>query len=82
MLSQSDINQKARAIDVRKSRAKAAPQPAASDTDKQLSLFDFYPEEHPVLKEIRQMDLSNMTPLQALTTLDAFQRSLKKDDPS
>ena len=45
--------------------------------DKQISLFDLYPDNHPVLKELSALDLSNMTPIQALNTLYELQKKLK-----
>jgi DNA mismatch repair protein MutS len=41
-------------------------------TTLQLALFDA--EEHPVVIELRKLDVSSMTPLEALTRLDQLQR--------
>ncbi|OPX83667.1 MAG: DNA mismatch repair protein MutS [Pelotomaculum sp. PtaB.Bin104] len=37
--------------------------------------------DHPVLKELRSLDLQNMTPLEAINKLDQFQKSLANQDP-
>ena len=44
--------------------------------DLQLSLFA--PEEHPVVDEVRQLDLDSTTPLAALAWLQAWQTKLKE----
>jgi len=35
------------------------------------------PEEHPVIKELRDVDLMNMTPLDLMQRVDAWQKRLK-----
>ena len=50
-----------------------AAQPKAASTA-QLPLFQ--PPEHPVLTRLKEMDLSGVTPLQALNLLDELQRDL------
>lgn len=44
----------------------------------QINLFESK-KENPVLNELLGLDLNNMTPLEALKKLDAFKKSLKKD---
>ena len=41
-------------------------------TTLQLALFEA--EEHPVVVELRKLDVSSMTPIEALTRLDQLQR--------
>jgi len=57
------------------------PRLARTDKDKeipsQIDLFTTY-SDHPVLDEIRTLDILNMTPLQALTKLEELQRLLKE----
>ena len=50
----------------------------AVPAEKQMSLFDIYPADHPVLKELAELDVSNMTPIQALNTLYELQKRLKE----
>lgn len=79
-LSEADITDKARNLQVQTSRRTKQKQEAVTETaddDKQISLFDLYPDNHPVLKELAALDVSNMTPLQALNMLDELQRRLK-----
>jgi DNA mismatch repair protein MutS len=44
--------------------------------DIQLTLFG--PAEHPLLEEMRQMDINQLTPLQALTQLEAWKKQLQQ----
>ncbi|MDA0708745.1 MAG: DNA mismatch repair protein MutS [bacterium] len=37
------------------------------------------PEAHPVLEALRALDLSNLTPVQAMVTLDTWKRALNED---
>ena len=41
----------------------------------QISLFDG-PEEHPLLAELAQLDVYNMTPMQAMNILLEFKQKL------
>ena len=45
----------------------------------QFSLFG--PEDHPVVDELRRLDVDRMTPLEALTTLERLKRYLETSDP-
>ncbi len=78
-LEKEGLTERAGAIQVQAgSRKKAAAEPEKETAfDGQLSLFDIYPEDHPVLKQIREMDISNMTPIQALMKLDELQKKLR-----
>ncbi|MCX5647467.1 MAG: DNA mismatch repair protein MutS, partial [Phycisphaerae bacterium] len=59
-------------------RAKIARHPAAAKkTNLQLTLFG--PAEHPLLDELRRMDLNNVTPLQAFQLLQQWQDTLAKE---
>ncbi len=52
--------------------------PVAMQTrDSQMSLFG--EQEHPLLDDIRETDLNNTTPLEAMALIQQWQRSLKKD---
>ena len=58
---------------------KKKPVPKLDEVDlKQMSLFDIYPADHPVLKELAGLDVSNMTPIQALNILYELQKRLKE----
>ena len=50
---------------------------ATQPQDSQMSLFG--EQEHPLLDDIRETDLNNMTPLEAMALIQQWQRSLKKD---
>ena len=59
-------------------RAKIARHPAApKKTNLQLTLFG--PAEHPLMDELRRMDLNNVTPLQAFQLLQQWQDTLAKE---
>jgi len=45
---------------------------------RQMNMFDFMPETHPVLRELSELDISNLTPVQALNELDRLQKKLKE----
>jgi DNA mismatch repair protein MutS len=56
-------------------RAKIArPAKAAKKTHLQLTLFG--PAEHPLLDELRRLDLNNVTPIRAMGLLEEWQRKL------
>ena len=57
-------------------RPKIPARTSRRTAEQQLSLFP--PEPHPLLDEIRQMDLDQMTPLAALEELHRLRQSLKK----
>ncbi len=48
----------------------------------QLQLTLFGPAEHPLLDKIRQANLDELTPLQALNLLQVWQRELKESQPA
>ncbi|MFB0519737.1 MAG: DNA mismatch repair protein MutS [Acidobacteriota bacterium] len=54
-------------------RGKGVPRTARNK--QQLLLFS--PEEHPIVEKIRKLDISKMTPLEALSLLNALQKGLK-----
>jgi len=59
-------------------RAKIARRPAApKKTSLQLTLFG--PAEHPLVDELRRMDLNNVTPLQAFQLLQQWQDTLAEE---
>ena len=78
-LEKEGLTERAGAIQVQAGSRKKAAAESEKETafDGQLSLFDIYPEDHPVLKQIREMDISNMTPIQALMKLDELQKKLR-----
>ncbi len=81
-LAEADVTQKAKNIETGGAEKKQAPKdhPAGTGKDtseRQMSLFDLYPEDHPVLKELRELDINRLTPVQALNKLDELQRKLK-----
>ena len=78
-LSETDVTEKARNLQVRTSVKEKQQTKEKEDKaeDKQISLFDLYPDDHPVLKELAALDVSNMTPIQALNTLYELQKKLK-----
>ncbi len=72
-LVDSDISTKAKAIDTG-----AAPVPQRNSAGRtaeeetrfqQLSLFDQQTEEHEVVKELKKLDVSTLTPIEAMNTL-------------
>ena len=78
-LSETDVTEKAHNLQVRTSVKEKQQTKEKEDKaeDKQISLFDLYPDDHPVLKELAALDVSNMTPIQALNTLYELQKKLK-----
>ena len=75
-LNDSDITEKISSIEVR-SGGKAAPVKHYDEVDLgQMSLFDTVSDED-VLKELKEIDISNLTPLDALNTLYRLQTELK-----
>ena len=57
-------------------RPKVPPRQSTIRRNRQLSLFEV--QEHPLLDEIRQMDLDHMTPISALQELHRMRESLEK----
>ena len=62
--------------------AEESPQPAGDlpQGRRQMTMFDFVPESHPVLKEIAGLDLTAMTPLAALNELDRLQKIIRDQE--
>jgi DNA mismatch repair protein MutS len=59
-------------------RAKIAkPRPAEKKTHMQLTLFG--PAEHPLLDELRRVDLNSTSPLAALGLIQQWQEQLAKE---
>ena len=77
-LEETDVTNKAKNLQVRTSAKKKEVVREAVPAEKQMSLFDIYPADHPVLKELAGLDVSNMTPIQALNTLYELQKRLKE----
>ena len=77
-LEETDVTDKAKNLQVRSSAKKKEVVREAVPAEKQMSLFDIYPADHPVLKELAELDVSNMTPIQALNTLYELQKRLKE----
>ena len=62
-LEETDVTDKAKNLQVRTSAKKKEVVREAVPAEKQMSLFDIYPADHPVLKELAGLDVSNMTPI-------------------
>ena len=77
-LEETDVTDKAKNLQVRTSAKKKEVVREAVPAEKQMSLFDNYPADHPVLKELAGLDVSNMTPLQALNTFYELQKRFKE----
>ena len=77
-LEETDVTDKAKNLQVRTSAKKKEVVREAVPAEKQMSLFDIYPADHPDLKELAGLDVSNMTPIQALNTLYELQKRLKE----
>lgn len=77
-LSDNDITEKIQSIDVKAgSSTKKAKAVHYDDVDlQQMSLFETTKDED-VIKELEALDISNMTPMDALNTLYRFQSELK-----
>ena len=78
-LEEDGLDQRAAQVQVKggSKKSKTEDKPSVPAFDGQMSLFDIYPEDHPVLKALRELDISNMTPVQALMTLDELQKKLQ-----
>ena len=77
-LEETDVTDKAKNLQVRTSAKKKEVVREAVPAEKQMSLCDIYTADHPVLKELAGLDVSNMTPIQALNTLYELQKRLKE----
>ena len=74
-LCDNDITEKIQNITINnKTEAKKSVLPKDEDLD-QLSLFDTVKDED-IINEIKELDISNLTPIDALNTLDRFKRKL------
>ncbi len=74
-LCDNDIIEKIQSITVgNKTETKKVVLPKDEDLD-QLSLFDTVKDED-IINEIKELDISNLTPIDALNTLDRFKRKL------
>jgi len=56
--------------------SKITPPRRREDAPIQLTLFDF--ADHPVIDKIRDLDVSQMTPVQALQMLEQWQNEVAK----
>ncbi len=76
-LSDNDITEKVQSISVNNKAEKKAPVKHYDDVDiDQMSLFDTVRDED-VVKELEEIDISNLTPMDALNTLYKLQNQLK-----
>lgn len=77
-LSDNDITEKVQKIQIEGGReGKSTKQPKLDEVDlAQMSLFDTVPDED-VLKELSEIDISRLTPLDAMNTLYRLQNKLK-----
>ena len=78
-LSQADISVKAKAIaeeSQAKAKQKAKPKKYDEVDLEQISLFDTVKDDD-VVKELQELDISNMTPMDAMNTLYRLQNKLK-----
>jgi len=57
--------------------AEASKAAASKKTHLQLTLFT--PADHPVVEELRRLDLDNLTPLQALERLQRWKEEVQRD---
>ncbi len=77
-LSDNDITEKIQSIEVKAGEnSKAGKVPHYDDVDlNQMTLFDTV-QENDVLKELEELNVTNMTPMEALNTLYRLQSELK-----
>ena len=76
-LSDNDITEKVQSIAVNIKNDGIKKKPEKDDFDyNQISLFDTVKDED-VLEELKSLDLTNITPLDALNQLSKFQNMLK-----
>lgn len=82
ILTESDVTDKVRKIDVKTKKSERAQKKLEKeqqsrqekDDSRQMSLFEMYPEENPVIRKLKSYDISNMTPVMALNALDELQK--------
>lgn len=81
VLAENDTQEKMKGLETARKRTNGKEMISASEHDdggqKQMSLFDIFPDDHPVLKELSSLDISNMTPLEAINELYKLQKDLK-----
>ena len=77
-LINKDITENIRSLDVRSGQIHDSAVKAQQPT--QMTLFDLFPPEDEIISKVRDLDLSNMTPIQALTKLDEIQKLIKERD--
>ncbi len=75
-LSDNDILEKVQKIEVEHKNTKKKPIKYDEVDLSQMSLFDTVKDED-VIRELREIDITNLTPLDALNTLYKFQNKLK-----
>lgn len=83
ILTESDVTDKVRKIDVKaagsgRGQKKQEQKRQSADDTRQMSLFEMYPEENPVIRKLKSYDISNMTPVMALNALDELQKMADK----
>ena len=83
ILTESDVTDKVRKIDVKaagsgRGQKKQEQKSQSADDTRQMSLFEMYPEENPVIRKLKSYDISNMTPVMALNALDELQKMADK----
>ena len=76
-LANKDITENIRNISVGGITPQESSRPAQPT---QMTLFDLFPPEDEIISRIRDLDLSNITPIQALTKLDELQKMIKDRD--
>ena len=77
-LINKNITENIRSLDVRSGQIHDSAVKAQQPT--QMTLFDLFPPEDEIISKVRNLDLSNMTPIQALTKLDEIQKLIKERD--
>ena len=76
-LSDADITQKVHDIEVRQGNPARRKAPKYDEVDmEQMSLFDAVKDDD-ILAELKELDISNMTPLDALNELNRLQNKIK-----
>ncbi len=76
-LSDNDITEKVQSIEVDRGKAEKRKSVRYDEVDlEQISLFDTVTDED-VVKELTEIDVSNLTPVDALNTLYRLQNKLK-----
>ena len=76
-LSDNDITEKVQSIEIDSGKTKARKNVKYDEVDlEQISLFDTVTDED-VIKELTEIDVGNLTPVDALNTLYRLQNRLK-----